>query len=325
MSRVCVTGASGFIGRRLCECLRRRGFRVRALMRRPAEGPWDEPMLVPLGEEPLPSGLLDGVDTLFHLAGRAHAVADTADSEALYRAANVQSTLDLLDAGARCGLRAFVYFSSVKAIGEGGAEEQDETSPLRPTTPYGRTKLEAERAVLAAESTAHRVVLRPSLVYDPNPKGYLALMIRAASRGWLPPLPRSGRGRSMIHLDDLVEAACLVASDPRAAGRTYILTDGNAYTAREIYDAILSAAGRSMPGWSLPPGLLRLAARSGDLIGRLRGRRFLFDSDVLEKLMGSARYSGERIQRELGFSPSRNLIETMPEILESCRRPGAAN
>lgn len=324
MTLALVTGASGFIGRALCARLQRSGVRVRALMRRPAAGPWDESVLTRLGDDALTPDVVSGVDWVLHLAGKAHALSDSPEGDDEYRRANVQSTLDLLDASLAAGVGTFVYFSSVKAISEGGPEELDETSPPRPTTPYGCTKLEAERAVIAAEGIAHRVVLRPSLVYGPDPKGYLALMVRAASRGWMPPPPRSGRGRSMIHLDDLVEAAYLAATDPRAAARTYILTDGNAYTAREIYDAILLACGRRLPGWSLPPALLRLAAGAGDLIARLRGRRFLFDSDVLEKLMGSARYSGERIHRELGFTPRRDLRESMPEILESCRRPGAA-
>lgn len=313
-----VTGASGFIGPSLCRRLKQRGFRVRAVMRRRATGPWDESVQVRLGDEPLPPGLVSGVDVVFHLAGKAHALADRANCADEYRRANVQSTLDLLAAAEQEGVRAFVYFSSIKAMGEGGEEEQDEDVVPSPTSPYGQSKLEAERAVLTTERIPHPVVLRPTLVYGPEPKGHLALMIRAVRQGWFPPLPELGSGRSMIHRDDLVEAAVLAAFDPRAARRTYILTDGRAYTTRQIHQSILGALGRPTPGWSLPLWILVAAARTGDWIGRVRGRRFLFDSAMLDKLVGSARYSGEGIRRELGFSPRRNLLEAMPEMVASC-------
>jgi nucleoside-diphosphate-sugar epimerase len=184
-----------------------------------------------------------------------------------------------------------------------------------PDSPYGRSKLAAERAVLGSGSVAHPVVLRPALVYGPNPKGYLELMIRAVRGGWFPPLPEVGNGRSMVHRDDLVEAAVLCAIDPRAIGRAYVVTDGTPYSTRQIYELILDALGRKPPGWTVPLPLLRAAARVGDTLGRLRGRRFPLDSDVLEKLLGSARYDGGPICRELGFVPKRDLRGSMTEMV----------
>ena len=315
MSRVLVTGASGFIGTVLCRRLQQEGRQVRAVMRRPAAGPWDEAVRLCLGRDPIPAGLLEGVDCVFHAAGRAHSLSDPTRSEEAYRADNLQSTLDLLAEAATNRVRVFVYFSSVKAMGEGGERFQDEDSVTEPRTAYGRTKLAAERAVLEGKQVPHPVVLRPTLVYGPNPKGYLGLMLRAIRQGWFPPLPELGNGRSMIHRDDVVEAALLTAADPRAAGRVYVLADGHSYSTREIYAAIRTALGRPLPRWTLSPTALRAAAQIGDLVRRLRGKRFLFDSEIMEKLTGSARYDGERICRELGFRPTRDLIGSMPEIL----------
>ena len=89
-------------------------------MRRPGDGPWDEAATLDLGRQPIPEGLLAGVDCTFHLAGRAHALAEGPGAEQEYRLSNVQSTLDLLAAARAAGVRAFIYFSSVKAMGEGG-------------------------------------------------------------------------------------------------------------------------------------------------------------------------------------------------------------
>ena len=310
-----VTGASGFIGPGLCQLLKANGWRVRALMRRPVAGPWDDVFLVDLGREPVPLEALAGADCVFHLAGKAHALAESAGAEEAYRLANYQSTLDLLAAARAQGVRAFIYFSSVKAMGDGGGTGPDPEPKLAALTPYGRSKRLAEEAVLTTGAIPHPVVLRPSLVYGPHPKGYLNLIIRAVRAGWFPPLPELGNMRSMIHRDDLAAATLCCADDPRANGQTYVVTDGNPYSTRQIYEFILESLGRRTPGWTLPVGLLHLAARSGDALGRIRGRRVLFDSDVLDKLIGSALYDGGSITQELGFTPQRNLNESMPEMV----------
>jgi nucleoside-diphosphate-sugar epimerase len=280
-------------------------------MRSAVDGPWDQVALIDLGRQPVPPELLLGVDCVFHLAGKAHALAEGPDAEEGYRIANVQSTLDLLAAARAQSVRGFVYFSSVKAM-DGSAVPGDE---LVPDSPYGRSKLAAERAVLGIGSVAHPVVLRPALVYGPNPKGYLELMIRAVRGGWFPPLPEVGNGRSMVHRDDLVEAAVLCAIDPRAIGRAYVVTDGAPYSTRQVYELILAALGRKPPTWTIPLPLVRSVARVGDTLGKLRGRRFPLDSEVLDKLLGSALYDGGPICRELGFAPKRDLRGSMAEMV----------
>ena len=312
-----VTGASGFIGPSLCRHLHSDGWQVRAVMRRPAAGPWDEAVTLDLGRQTLPPHLLTGIDCIFHLAGKAHALAAGPDAEEEYQRANCQSTLDLLAAARTQGVRGFVYFSSVKAMGDG-------SEPLirhagAADTPYGRSKRAAERAVLSSGAVHHPVVLRPSLVYGPHPKGYLGLLIRAVRAGWFPPLRDLGNARSMIHRDDLTGAAVLCADDPRALGRTYVVTDGTPYSTRQVYEYILEALGRRPPRWNLPIGLLRLAALGGDGIGRLRGRRLPFDSEVLEKLIGAACYDGSPIRQELGFMPRRTLQDSMSEMVATTR------
>ena len=103
-----VTGASGFIGSALCRRLRIYGFQVRAVMRRPAQGPWDEAATLNLGTQSIPESLLAGVDCVFHLAGKAHALAEGPGAEEEYRLSNLQSTLDLIAAARAAGVRAFV-------------------------------------------------------------------------------------------------------------------------------------------------------------------------------------------------------------------------
>lgn len=308
-----VTGATGFIGRSLCQRLQHSGWHVRAVMRAPSGGPWNDSLVADLAEDHLPQELCRGVDMVFHLAGKAHAVTASLADEASYTRINVEATRKLLELAQMAGVRRFVFFSSVKAMGECGAGE-DESAEPRPQTAYGRSKREAERLVLEGCYVPEPVVLRLAMVYGPTCKGNLPRMVQAISRGRFPPIPDTRNKRSMVHVDDVVQAALLAAESPVAIGKVYLVTDGRTYSTRQIYTWICEVLGRKIPAWYLPIPLLRLIASMGDRIGLLTGRRFLFDSDALEKLVGSSWYNSEKLQSELGFIPQINLHEAISEI-----------
>ena len=119
---------------------------------------------------------------------------------------------------------------------------------------YGKTKREAELKLLKIGRTSgmHVSIVRPALVYGPNVKGHLKLMLSAIESGWFPPLPETGNKRSLIHVDDVVRAILLVADDDRANGEIFIATDGVPYSSREIYDTMCIVNGKKTPKWSVP-------------------------------------------------------------------------
>lgn len=309
-----VTGATGFIGRRLCKQLKNSGWHVRAVMRKQVDGPWDEYVIANFEGETLPQELCRGIDTVFHLAGKAHAVTASLADESSYARINVEGTRKLLELAHRDGVRRFVFISSVKVMGEHGAGE-DETSVAKPETAYGCSKRDAERLVLEGGYVTEPVVLRLSMVYGPTRKGNLPRMIEAVAKRRFPPLPDTHNKRSMVHVDDVVQAAIKAAEHPAAVGEIYLVTDGRTYSTREIYEWICAALGRQVPGWHLPLSLLRLMAWAGDGVATLLGRRFVFDSDALEKLLGSSWYDSTKIERELMFAAKRNLHEAIKEMI----------
>ena len=322
MKDVLVTGASGFIGRHLCARLRAEGTHVRAMLRSNSQGPWDDAIIADL-EAGMPTAFFHHVDTLFHLAGRAHALTETTQDIGLYFKVNTMATQRLLEAARASGIRRFVFISSVKAMGEGGSVCLDESSACSPETPYGESKLAAEKLVLNGGYVPEPVVLRLSMVYGNSDKGNLPRMVRAIAQGHFPPLPDTGNKRSMVHVDDVVQAAMLAADRPEAVGQTYIVTDGTPYSTRQIHAWVCEGLGRPVPAWSIPMPVWRALARVGDGIGRLRGRRFAFDSDALDKLVGSACFSSRKIENELGFRPGHHLRESLPAIIRYLhgRRP----
>lgn len=321
-----VTGAGGFIGRHLVERLLRDGRTVRALVREAGRpGDWPAKVEVVAGDVRDPQAMkaaAAGCETVFHLAGKAHALTEVQGDEAAYRDVNAEGTRHVLEGAVAGGARRFVLFSSVKAMGEGGERCLDETFDGPPETPYGRSKLEAERLVgeIGKRAGLHVACLRFPLVYGPGNKGNLYKMIVAVDRGMFPPLPELGNRRSMVHVVDVVRAALLAADRAAANGRCYIVTDGHAYSTRQLYELICRALGKRVPGWHVPLWTLQAMGRAGDAIGRVRGKRFVFDSDALEKLTGSAWYSSEKIARELGYHPSVSFENALPDLIAWYRR-----
>ncbi|NCC94207.1 MAG: NAD-dependent epimerase/dehydratase family protein [Opitutae bacterium] len=314
-SRVLVTGATGFIGHGLCAHLAGLGHEVVAMTRRLAVGPWATTVTADLGPASIDPALLEGVDTIFHLAGKAHVIARTEAEIREYETVHVLGTRALLSAARQAGVRCCVLLGSVKAMGEGGAEVWDEDTPCQPQTAYGRTKLAAERIVLEELPLPCSVVLRPTLVYGRGSKGNLAQLIRAARRGFLPAISFPPNARSMVHVEDLIQACILAAGRPEANGRTYIVTDGREYATNDIMAWIFEALDRK-PVARIPFSGLRGVAAVGDMLETF-GLPAPLTRDKLNKLAGSARYSNTRICRELGFSPQWSLRDGIRDMVDA--------
>ena len=320
---VLVTGGTGFIGRRLVAALLEQGARVRVLTR--GSGVEQRFFQPPSAVEIAAGDLTDlasltpacaGAETVFHVAGFAHADAD-GDFAARHWAVNAQGTFDLLDAARTAGVRRFVFLSTVKAAGDPGPRCVAEDWDAPPETPYGRAKRAAEERVLAVgcESEMQTVNLRPALVYGPGMQANLLRLIEAVRKGWLPPLPETGNRRSLVHVDDVVQALLLATVHPAAASQTYLVTDGRPYSGRELYRLIRQALRRPMPRWAVPAAVLWGAVNLADGVSGLIGRRDRKARIMLDKLLGWACYDSQRIVNELGYRPVWDLERALPGLV----------
>ena len=203
MTSVFVTGTTGFTGKQLLGsvlrcCTYLDPLEIRILSRKPH--PDYETVVCDLQSEVIPKDALRGIDTVFHLAGFTHDLRDASKVEHLYRAINVNATVQLAELAAQQGVQRFVFVSSVKAGGVAimgrcmTEEDQGEPQGI-----YGSTKREAELKLLeiGRQSCMHVSIVRPSLVYGPGVKGNLALMRRGIEKNWFPPLPKTKNRRSM--------------------------------------------------------------------------------------------------------------------------------
>jgi nucleoside-diphosphate-sugar epimerase len=153
------------------------------------------------------------------------------------------------------------------------------------------------------------------LVYGPAQRGNLARMVHAVAHGRFPPIPETGNRRSMLHVEDAVSALLLAARHATARDQIYIVTDARAYSTREILNQIHLAFGHPVPTWSIPRTLLSAIATAGSVLGAATGARMPLTRDALDKLLGSAWYSSEKIRRELGFSSRYDFATALPDIV----------
>jgi len=296
MTKCLVTGATGFIGRRLLGLLSAIECDVRLLARSKVDN--YETVVCNLEQDRISKHALESVDTVFHLAGFAHDMQDPSKVEDLYRVINVEATVELARLAVESGVKRFVFISSVKA-GGGLASGKciNESDQNEPEGVYGKSKREAELKLLkiSKESSMHVSIVRPSLVYGPDVKGNLQLMLAGISRGWFPPLPETGNRRSMIHVDDLVRAILLVSKDERANGEVFIATDGVPHSSREIYNSMCNVTGKSIPKWSVPKTLFDIVS--------LVSPRIKYK---INKLLGDECYSSAKLEA-LGFKAKKSL------------------
>lgn len=314
-----ISGATGFIGRRLLDAFVKDDLPVRTLSRKPHWVTSGNCVVADLADKISLTAVSDGIESIFHCAGYAHSFSSlSGDDAAMHWQVNFEGTRNLVEAAGQAGVKRFVFLSSVKAMAEPGDLCADEDFPGDPGAAYGQAKRAAENAVLAAGQRygMHVVNLRLAMVYGAGGRGNLERMGRLVGRGMFPPLPETGNHRSLVHVDDVISAMLLVARDERAAGRTYIVASPDAPSGRALFDALRTAQGLPPCTWSVPESVLRSAAKLGDGLEGFLKRRLPLDTEALDRLLGSAWYSPARIQRELGWRAQVSLASGLSEMLQ---------
>jgi nucleoside-diphosphate-sugar epimerase len=295
-----VTGASGFVGSHLVESLVADGWEVRCLMRPRSDSRWlpraASVVRATLADPPSLRDALRGVGTVFHLA--AVTSAHTADD---YHRVNVEGTQRLLDAVREYEPDAMVlYCSSMAAAGPSPAQGAlRETDPSHPISPYGESKLAAERA-LAASGVGH-VVVRPPTVYGPRDRDVLA-MFRLARYGVAPRIGSAAQRLSMVHVLDLVDGLRRAAERGTPGALYYV--SGGVHSWREVVAALGSAVGRTPRELPIPSPAASAAAIGSRSLARLIGTKPLLTPDRVRDMMQASWVCDDtRARTELGYAP----------------------
>lgn len=293
MNNTLVTGANGLVGRALCTALEQTGHRVVRAVRTSAS-----PGEIAVGD--LSAGtdwseaLAAGIDSVVHLAAQLPATEGSAGPhENRYAEVNTLGTARLARQCAQHGVKRFVFVSTIKVLGEGRDAPYRSGDLAVPSDAYAISKWEAEQALwqIAAETGMEIVVLRPPLVYGPGVKGNFLRLLQAIDKRRPLPLGAIRNRRSLLYLGNLVDAICLCLTHPNAAGKTYLISDGDDVSTSELIRRIAAALGRQPRLVPLPVAWMRWA---GSLLGK---------QAAVDRLLGSLAVDATPLRNELAWHP----------------------
>lgn len=302
-----VTGATGFLGRHVIDACVDRGCLVRALVRSTSSAvpPAVEPVVcADLTDRPAVRRGMAGVDTVVHMAARAHVTDERSEASlAAFRRSNVDGTCVLLEEALRAGVRRFLYVSSVGAVRQQSETVVTEGTEPDPTTAYGRSKLEAEDAMhrLAAGTSLHGVILRPPMIYGAGMRGNPARLFKLVDRGIPLPFASVTNRRSALYVGNFAAAVIAALRAVQPGVRTFLVGDDGEFSTPELIRKIARVLGRPNRLFPVPVEVLRAGGRLGDVLAR--AVPMPFTSRALGSLTDSLVLSGAALRAYTGFVP----------------------
>ena len=311
--RVLITGANGFVGTVLCRSLIKKSHSVRCVVRERREylnfsKDVDIYSVGEIGPSTIWAEALRDIDIIVHLASRVHVMKDESLSPLdEYRRVNTEGTKRLAFMAALAGIQRLVYVSTVKVNGEFTHEQPfNEDDTPNPLDPYGISKWEAEVALrhISSEKGLQVTVIRPPLVYGPEVKANFLQLLDMVNKNIPLPLLLVNNKRSMIYIENLVDAIIKCIEHPKAANQTFLVSDGQDISTPDLIKMIAKAMGKK-------PRLLPVPSVALKVLGRITGKQ----SEV-ERLIGNLQIDSSKIRNTLDWKPSFTVEEGISETVK---------
>ncbi len=315
MTKVLITGGTGFIGSRLALRCHAAGEQVCILgkLNTPAEGQ-NVAELRQSGIEFVDGSVTDpaavgracdGSDILYHLAAAQHE-ANVPDS--YYYDVNVEGTRTVLEAALKHGVARFVHGSTIGVYGIGRAGPVTDDSPLEPDNIYGITKLEGEKVVRTYCDKLPIAIARIAETYGPGDRRLVKLFKGIARQRFF----MIGRGKNLhalVYIDDLIDGLRLAATHTAAPNRTFVLAGPEAVSTDQMISGICEALGVArrklrVPLWPLMAAAVALESTMKPLGVQppLHRRRMNF-------FVKSFQFTSSEARSNLGYDPKVKLPE----------------
>lgn len=322
---ILITGATGFIGRRLVQRLRDDGYQPRAfaLPDDPIPIEWGDAVPVLRGDVSNRAQVMAAmrdIGTVFHLA----AVVGDWGSEAEHERVTVRGTEHVLTEAAQNGARA-VLASSFVVYGEALASDVcDEHHPFgEPLGAYSRSKQAQERIALSLEGQQGLkvTIVRPTNVYGPGSRPWVDMVVTQLQAGE-PALVGDGRRcAALVYVDNVVDVFVRAAGNPAAVGRAYNAGEDNGVTWLRYFTELARLAGAPKPK-PIPDWVARAAARTLEGSYRLLRKRDRppITREALNLVGSHHRIPIKRARKELGYEPAVSYAEGMKAVAEYLQR-----
>jgi nucleoside-diphosphate-sugar epimerase len=298
MNNILVTGATGFIGGHLLPVLHKKNLQITLAVRNDLPEKLNPDYKVfnvgEIEENTDWTEALKEVDTVIHLAARAHQLNDQAiNPEAEFLRINCEGTEALVKQAIASGVKHFIFISSIGAMGTLSEQILTEKSPCHPDSPYGRSKLQAEQALieLCQNSPMTWTILRPTLVYGIGNPGNMERLMKLVKTGFPLPLGSIKNRKSFVYVGNLVDAIITCINHPNAKNQTFIVSDGDDLSTTDLIRRLGKALRKSPLLLPVPAELLRLTTK---LLGK---------ADIGDRLLGSLQVDSSKIRQMLDWTP----------------------
>lgn len=311
--KVLVTGGSGFLGSHVAEQLSKGGHEVVALVRKSSNRKFLQTLEnVTLAEgtvedrESIDRAMKD-VDAVVHSAGLVKA-----RNEAELIACNVQGTANLLEAAIVHApkLKRFVHVSSLEACGPSLDQRPVPLDQEKPVTAYGRSKLAAEKEVLARREKLPVVILRPAAIYGPRDVEIFEAF-KAARRRQYPVIGNGSMLGCYTYGPDCARACVQAIECEVPSGSIYFVDDGEPLPmARAMGELLHDALGTApLVRFGVPFPVLRLASLGVEAYGRVRGKAVMLTREKVKMLSHHWVCESTKTREDLKWTPEVSFHE----------------
>lgn len=276
--KITITGVSGFVGQNLAKFLESQNHDVHALSLRN-------------------SWILDQNSVaIIHLAGKAHDTTNTAADEECFKV-NRDLTIQLFDCFLNSNVRDFFYFSSVKATADTIDYVLDENHYSDPKTPYGKSKLEAEKYLLSQQLPENKrlFIIRPCMIHGHGNKGNLNLLYKVVKKGIPWPLASFQNQRSFLSIDNLNFLISQMLIKDNLPSGIYNFADDKSLFTNDLVSIIAKTIDKKENLWKVNTCLISKIAQIGDII------KLPLNSERLKKLTENYVVSNQKIKNALGI------------------------
>ena len=294
MRNICISGASGFVGKNLVQTLSQKSYDVISLTREQLDISFDQIIC----------------DVFIHCAARAHVMdEDSTDPFKAYYSSNVELTLSLAKKCVLARVKRFIFISSVKVNGESTFYGKPFThlDECNPQDLYGKSKFQAEEELieLGKETGLEIVIIRPPLVYGEGVKANFASLFKfVGKRIPLPFRAITNNRRSLVSVYNLVDLIKVCVDHPNAANQIFRISDDKDISTSEMI--ALMAKVQGSPNYSLP-----LPIWCFHLLGKLLSKQ-----DVIDRLVGSLQVDITHTKETLNWTPPFSIEEGFAKCIE---------
>jgi nucleoside-diphosphate-sugar epimerase len=298
-----ISGISGFVGSRLAENLAQDGMRVRGLRRVGVSAV--DCVAGDVRDRTAVEQLIAGADIIVHLAAYVHRGTRGEAERFECWSVNVDGTANVIEAMSRLAPKAFLIFVSTANVYGASDQPLTEEALCAPATPYGRSKLAAERLILDAVR-ARRIraaILRPGVIFGPDAPGNVGRIIALIERGVFVKLSGGTQVKTLVPIANLIEAIRATGRcAERVNGMILNVAGGEPMTIGEIGDTIAGVVGRKPRTFDVPVPIARALARIADTLSEVLRLRLPSVRQVVDT------YSSTTVLSELSLREATDYV-----------------